>query len=146
MKAYIISAITLVFLISCTSNDLHPVIIQGSFNTEMVVKERQHVTFNASGDEIKIEAVSIEEARCPEDVQCISAGYVRVSFRITTASQSVIELAIPPNQAPAQSINATYTFSFSGKVYRLILKDVTPYPTLGNPTVQKSVAFVLEAD
>lgn len=142
MKAHAFSAIALFSLFACTANDLKPATQRGSLNAESIAKVRQEIVFNTSGEALSVEVLSIEDARCPSDVTCIWAGYVKVSFYVSATSETVA-LAIPPNQPPGPSLGDNHSFNFSGKTYRLDLKDVIPYPTRKNQGETKSAVFEL---
>jgi hypothetical protein len=142
MKVKALPVIVAICLSACVSNDLKLVTIQGKLNTESVVKERQDIVFITSDDEIRVEVLSIQEARCPSDVTCIWGGYVHVTLRINVTNQT-LTLSIPPDQPTGQGFSDHYTFAFSGDTYRLQLKDVIPYPTRKNSDAVKSAVFEL---
>ena len=143
MKAKILASIAGWFLLACASNDIPLTTVEGTLNAESIVREHQEIAYYLSGGELSIEVMSIEEARCPIDAFCVWEGYAKATFKLNVTSET-IDLVVPPNQPLNESFEDSYTFSFSGSSYRLVMKDVTPYPTRENTKQVKSALIRLE--
>lgn len=141
MRNPIILTICTIVLISCSSNELAIAPAEGILNKPAFGKEEQSVVYQLSSDEtLSVHVQKIEESRCPSDVQCITAGYVKVVFQI----DEVGEAALITPQFAGSNASEKFEFESRGRNYRLTLKDVTPHPTTKNYEDKKSVAFVLE--
>lgn len=141
MKIKIIIAIMCLAFLACTTNDLSVVPVEGVLNKPAVGREDQSVVFKVSQDQnLNILVQKIEEARCPSDVQCISAGYVKVIFQISDVAD--IELITPT--FAGSNADEKSEFTYNKHHYRITLKNVTPYPSTVNYEETKSVEFLLE--
>ncbi|HEY0656302.1 MAG TPA: hypothetical protein VGD65_24380 [Chryseosolibacter sp.] len=137
----VFSVLSVIILVACTSNDLAIAPAEGILNKPATGKEDQSVIYQLTSDEsLRIHIKTIEDSRCPADVQCISAGYVKVAFEIENVGEA--ELITPV--LPGSNASDTYEFSLGGKNYRLVLEDVIPFPTTKNYLEPRSVEFLLE--
>lgn len=141
MKNLLTGLILGILVFGCTSNDLAISPAVGVLNKPAVGKEDQSVIYQLSSEErINIHIQKIEESRCPTDVQCITAGFVKVAFHIDNVGD--VEL-ITPNFAGSNASDR-FDFTSGGNNYRLVLDDVIPHPTTKNFDEVKSVEFLLE--
>lgn len=115
--------------ISCSDDTaLQNTPIQGAFETTAIAGADQQVIYIAEGSPFSIEVMSIRDSRCPSDVICVWAGEAQVTFSITGIGQ-LIDLYLG---VESQCKTCSYKFVFEGRLYELILVDVTPYPTRNN--------------
>lgn len=141
MGKTIIATILFAAVCGCTSSDLAIAPAAGVLNKPAVGKEDQSIVYQLSSDEtLNIHIQKIEESRCPADVQCISAGFVKVSFHIEGVAEAEL---ITPNFAGSNASDK-FEFNAGSQRYRLVLEDVIPFPTTKNYDEPKSVEFLLE--
>lgn len=145
MNANVLTTIASLCLLACTAHDIVPVSIQGAFNVESIVKERQQIIYRDAAESIVLTIVDIQESRCPTDMICIWEGYAKVSFSISAMAE-IVNLAIPRHQPLNAHLTDTYTFNSGGNTYKLTLKDVTPYPSSKNTSEVKRAVFVLQRE
>jgi hypothetical protein len=79
---------------------------------------------------LSITVLSIDESRCPSDLECLVGGYVKVTFVIEGSTVTV-------GQYETKSIY------WKGQNLKLKLVDVTPYPTSKNWGEKKTVIFMI---
>lgn len=77
-----------------------------------------------------VRADSIQDSRCPSDVVCFWAGVAQVKLALSTGNDSTtIRLSLSPTQK-----DATVDAKLNNSIYKVILHEVSPYPTLANLT------------
>lgn len=76
-------------------------------------------------DKLKIKFVSVEDSRCPKDVDCIWAGNVKVTIKVTNRKGESKTFDLNSNLE-------TKPVRFEG--YEIKLGSVTPYPKANAPT------------
>lgn len=141
MKTRVPSLLFIALVMACASHDLSITLHEGSLGVPIVVGARDKVTFRDS--EIQVKVTKLEESRCPEDVQCIQAGYAHVQFHIDATNDSV-SLFIPPVLARQQ--DDKYVFTYRQRQYTLRLIEVRPYPTTKNREEARTAEFVLTTE
>lgn len=100
------------------------------------LNEDKSITFDHSST-LNIKIKNINDSRCPENANCVTAGEVIVDFVAKEDNDSLaISLAIPKS---TQNQNTT-TFKLNGHQYQAILKEVTPYPNLSMNSTDPSIA------
>ena len=78
-------------------------------------------------DKLKIKFVSVEDSRCPQDVDCIWAGNVKVTIKVTNRKGESKTFDLNTNLE-------TKPVKFAG--YEIKLGGVAPYPKANAPTAQ----------
>ena len=80
---------------------------------------------------------SIEDSRCPVNVQCIWEGQAKVKLTLsTTTASNTVELIIGAQASPAAQV------TLGSVVYTVTLQDVIPYPGTRN-TAPKAVIEIV---
>lgn len=72
----------------------------------------------------------VEDSRCPEDMQCIQAGTVRVSANVT-----------PRNSTESETVMFALNVPMTVGMDQIILTDVTPVPSSGSQIAPESYIF-----
>lgn len=76
---------------------------------------------------ITVEVTDILDSRCPQDVVCTLAGTASVKLTVTRGSDvhnAHLQLSFPTLARRADSTGV----AFAGESYKVILRDVIPYP------------------
>lgn len=81
---------------------------------------------------------SIDDSRCPANVQCIWQGQAKVKLTLSkgTAS-STVELIIGAQASPTAQV------TLGSAVYTVTLQDVVPYPGTANTAPKKAVISIV---
>ena len=128
--------------ISCSEDTaLQNTPIEGSFESTAIASTDQQVIYISEGSPFSIEVTSIKDSRCPSDVVCIWAGQAQVTFFITGIDQPIDLYLVMGSQCETCS----YEFVFEGRLYELILEDVSPYPTRKNINSSRKAHFTVHA-
>jgi hypothetical protein len=92
----------------------------------------------SSGVAVRVD--SIQDSRCPEGVTCIWAGQAKVKMLLSKDSDStMVSLILEPGVMAGSPKRLDSTnVSLSSETYKVILKDVNPYPTTTNQSLPKS--------
>lgn len=95
-------------------------------NQEFSLAQGQSVRIGDGGSEVELAVTVLSESRCPTDVDCIWGGQANVKAELRGGSgatqNAALCLGVCTNDSAAVLLNAT--------PYWLVLKAVTPYPSL----------------
>ena len=82
------------------------------------------------GSDVTVRADSIQDSRCPVNVNCIWAGNVRVKLLVSSINDSsVVRLGLGADPAGNVTKRPDSTnVTLNNSVYKVILRDVNPYP------------------
>jgi hypothetical protein len=84
-------------------------------------------------DKLKIKFVSVEDSRCPKDVNCVWAGNAKVTIKVTNRRGESKTFDLNTNLE-------TKSVKFEG--YEIKLGSVTPYPKANAPTGQNDYTAI----
>ncbi len=87
-----------------------------------------------------IELVSVDDSRCPSDVNCVWAGNAAVLLRITN-NDNEQEFGLNTNPGENTGVGETELFG-----YKIALVDVSPYPTSSTVGMIELEEYVVELD
>ncbi|WP_020602133.1 hypothetical protein [Spirosoma spitsbergense] len=92
----------------------------------------------SSGVAVRVD--SIQDSRCPVGVTCVWAGQAKVKMLLSKDSDStMVSLILEPGVMAGSPKRLDSTnVSLSSETYKVILKDVNPYPTTTNQSLPKS--------
>ena len=93
---------------------------------------QQAATIPASGSApISLTLTEVKDSRCPSGAQCIWAGYVAVSVRLTdaTAVPQTARISLLYKGLPGYAPDSV-AVTLNQRAYWLRLLDVAPYPSL----------------
>lgn len=136
-------AILFVFLcatIGCNEDQVNPNTLPVNFGQEFPLKvgDKAVATANTATDSLLVEVISIQDNRCPRDVECIRAGEVQVEVIVTSRQQSEnLAMCIGPDcgyleerfrNSTSNTVIDTAYFTLDNIPYQLILENVLPYP------------------
>ena len=96
----------------------------------------------ASGVTVQVDA--IQDSRCPEGVQCFVAGWVSVKTTLSKEpDQKQVSLTTGSSQQNGLSFRPDSTgILLAGTTYKVILRDVTPYPKIGSSEPKQALIQV----
>jgi hypothetical protein len=119
MARRVLLAITLSNLAACAAPSAPS---EGASYTVGVIRGQRAVL---SRESLAIELSSVDDSRCPPKVQCVQAGQVSVTLRVSQAGEAseLVTLAMPGGTSrPGE-----------GRIlgYRISLQDVSPRPAEG---------------
>ncbi len=139
----------LVLLVQCKKETYQPV-IERSLGQEVTLAVNQQVKLyegEASHKAYHLTAalLVVEDQRCPEGVNCIHEGYVRVKLAISKAGHTEKSLVVCWGMcSPGE--NTPVLFTFGGIEYEATLNEVTPLPRVDNTiSPVKKVSLVIRA-
>jgi hypothetical protein len=87
--------------------------------TSQEITARMNIDVKASRSKIKVRLMSVADARCPSDVDCVWAGNAKVTLKLTS-SKGKTKTVVVNTTVDAKSVK------FEG--YELTLGEVSPYP------------------
>ena len=161
MRQMIFLLILFCSITGCGENDEAQSDVQFvNFNEEFQIgiDEKAVIAGNESGeltDSVLIEAISMQDNRCPENVDCIRAGEVQLKI-VASNKQQVDSIATCigvdcgvideefRNPEVTTEIDTT-SFTLNGKSYKLLFKEANPYPKVeGNKKVERADKAILK--
>jgi hypothetical protein len=136
-------------LVQCKKEAYQPV-IERSLGDEVTLTVNQQVKLyeseNASGAfQLSATLLVVEDQRCPEGVNCVHEGYVRVKLSTIKPNHPEKSLVICWGMCkPAETTPVLFTLG--NTEYEATLKDVTPLPQVNSTHDQvKKVTLVIRA-
>ncbi|RYF70606.1 MAG: hypothetical protein EOO39_15390 [Cytophagaceae bacterium] len=96
-------------------------------------------------NDVTVRVDSLNDSRCPLGANCIWAGSTFVKATLTKdADQKQVRLALGPDTVPggSQQKSDSVGVILSGATYKVILRDVTPYPSLDQPSSPATQAII----
>ncbi len=129
MKPYLTSALVCLFGISATLWACKP---GEATPTDLIRLETNQSGRLASGVVVRVD--SIRDSRCPADVVCIWAGNATVSLLVSVPGDSArVTLILGPDPAKKMGRDSdSLGIQLDSQVYKVILREVNPYPTTTN--------------
>ena len=142
MKSLLVIASTLLLLSRCQQDDI-PVNGTGIISQQFEIELHESLVLKSSTDEDEnnklgeITFSHLDESRCPANAMCIRQGAAVTTFKLTTqpgAETQTVRLFIgdfmPNDPRNKRHLSAdTVAVQLANKAkYRLILKQVAPYP------------------
>lgn len=93
-----------------------------SFNSVFELKLDEKVFLPKSKKELSVSLITISDNRCPENVQCITAGKAVAQIKLTNkeGSETIKELVLEQSAASSDTIEV----KLDGKNYYVILNEV----------------------
>lgn len=92
------------------------------------LKASESVSFNDNGNTITVKLISIQESRCPKDVQCIRAGEAIVILDLQVGDEQFKGLKVCIGCEKQMDITEAIQIKAKTKTYSLQLNSVDPYP------------------
>ncbi|RYF57280.1 MAG: hypothetical protein EOO39_35635 [Cytophagaceae bacterium] len=94
------------------------------------------------GSDVVVRADSIEDSRCPANATCIWAGQAKVKLLLSKNSDSTaVRLSLGADPGSTNKRPDSTTVSLRNETYKVILREVNPYPDL-NKIGQPQTAVV----
>lgn len=93
-----------------------------SFNTAFELKLDEKVFLPKSKKELSVSLVTLSDNRCPENVQCITAGKAIAQIKLTNkqGSEAIAKLVLEQSA----DVSDTIAVTLDEKQYSVILKEV----------------------
>lgn len=92
------------------------------------LKVSESTNFNDNGNTIIAKLISIQESRCPKDVQCIRAGEAIVILDLQIGEEQFKGLKVCVGCEKQMDIPESIQIKAKTKTYSLQLNSVDPYP------------------
>lgn len=92
------------------------------------LKTSESANFNDNGNTIFAKLISIQESRCPKDVQCIRMGEVIVVLDLKIGEEQFNGLKVCIGCEKQMAITESTEINAKTKTYKLQLSSVDPYP------------------
>ncbi|MBO0949025.1 hypothetical protein [Fibrella forsythiae] len=95
-------------------------------------------------NDVTVRVDSLTDSRCPEGLVCIWAGNAVVKATLSKdTDQKQVRLVLGPDVTNgAQRKSDSTGVVLSGATYKVILRDVTPYPTVNQPSSAATQAVI----
>lgn len=111
--------------------------------TETSPTDRVSVSVNQSariGADVVVRADSIQDSRCPVNVTCVWAGQAKVKLELSKGADSQTLHLILDGSASRNNANRldSTQVSLAGQNYKVVLREVNPYPGTGSTDQPKS--------
>jgi hypothetical protein len=101
------------------------------------MKASESVSFSDNSNTINVKLITIQDGRCPKNVQCIRAGEAIVTLDLQINDEMFKGLKVCIGCAKEMDATETKEIKTKSKTYTLKLNSVDPYPsvtTYGSPT------------
>jgi hypothetical protein len=92
------------------------------------LKASESASFSDNGNTIMAKLISIQESRCPVNVQCIRAGEAIVVLDLKIGEEQFNGLKVCIGCEKQMAIPETIEIKVKTKTYKLQLNSVDPYP------------------
>lgn len=94
------------------------------------------------GSDVVVRADSIQDSRCPINAACIWAGQAKVNLLVSKNSDSTaVRLSLGAEPGSTNKRPDSTTVSLKNETYKVILREVNPYPG-STSTTQPQTAVV----
>lgn len=92
------------------------------------LKVSESVNFSDNGNTITAKLITIQDSRCPKDVQCIRAGEAIVILDLQIGDEIFKSLKVCIGCEKAMGVTESTEIKTKSKTYMLKLNSVDPYP------------------
>ncbi|GAB3692544.1 hypothetical protein GCM10027592_11600 [Spirosoma flavus] len=91
------------------------------------------------GSQIVVHVESIQDSRCPANVTCVWAGQAKVQVNLSKDTDSkTVQLILGPDLQNRENKRPDSTgVTLANEVYKVVLREVTPYPEATSTTESK---------
>ena len=130
----------LVVLLNCCATEKNPpatVPLDHSFGLAI----RDSVQISADGATFWLQLQTIEDNRCPEEVNCITGGKAEALLKLENMPEPVL-LCIGADCRQEQK--SSFVLEHNNERYNIVLEEVTPYPQTGGETATKRAIFKIK--
>lgn len=95
----------------------------------ITLTDKQPQTFVHQGQSIAITASDFKDSRCPINADCVWQGYatVKITFKDDVKEQ---DLTLCTGGCSVLSVPQPETITLNGKIFKIKLEEITPFPTL----------------
>lgn len=104
---------------------------------------QESVRFIDDDTGFRVTVISIQESRCPADVNCITGGKATVLAEVENQPEHITFCTGADCREAAQEFNS-FTVEQNNKCYTIVLEDVSPYPQEGNEMMEKQAIFKIK--
>ena len=145
-KIQLLSILFLFILLSSSCDKENGEVAQFDYPFELEQNER--IFFTESNSGLSLTLTSVQDSRCPTDVQCISAGRAKVQVLLSQNSGVSVsgELCIGFCDNQNNEVEDTLPLSLDNVKYVLNLKSVNPYPNKFSTNKNKRALFTLHKE
>jgi hypothetical protein len=101
------------------------------------LKASESISFSDNSNAISVKLITIQDSRCPKDVQCIRAGEAIVILDLQIGDEQFKGLKVCIGCEKERAITDSTELKAKSKTYTLKLNSVDPYPQstgLNTPT------------
>ena len=127
-QSYTFGAILIFFLCfaACEKGILNGPLL--SYGEKVELQKSQSILFGTdTNNGLKLTVNTINDSRCPKDVNCIRAGEAAVKISIYDIKENSVTFDLYYGEKSHFKPD-TVNFSIDKKIYKVILFDVNPYP------------------
>ena len=127
MKSRYLVAAGLCCLGGCNPDDSFSPRIDAAFNQSMTLRHRQRAALPTQrAPELTVGVDTLEESRCPRNINCVQGGTARVVLGIQDQGGATQSLALKLMGLSTTIDSAVVPAN--GRRYVVVLHEVTPYP------------------
>lgn len=131
MKWHYLLAAGLCGLTSCTNDESFSPRLNAAFNQPLTLRYQQRAALpNQSAPELTVGVDTLEESRCPRNLNCVQGGTARVVLGIRDQGGATQSLALELMGLSTTIDSAAV--QVNGRRYVVVLHEITPYPDRTN--------------
>jgi len=134
----IFGALILIFS-GCTIDNLDG--IEANVREDFTIGAGEKINLHATETNLIVETVAISESRCPSDVVCITAGSYGADLKISDNQDSVMISLCNGDCGGKFTAIDTVSFTLQSHNYKIILKNLLPYPSTSNQDEKKMLVL-----
>jgi hypothetical protein len=133
MKDMLLAFGCLLVLFSCAKKDFG--LLSGTMGQDLKLKNGQTVMYNTNPTEaahvLQIKLENVRDSRCPTDAVCVTYGQAQAEFRVGPGEGEgeLVTMCLGECGAGLKDTD-TATVTVNASMYRIILQEITPHPTL----------------
>lgn len=142
-RIHLLNAILTFILLSSSCDKVNKEAAQ--FNSPFELEVNERILFPESSNGFSFTLTSVNDSRCPIDVNCITAGSAKVQFQLSDNSgvKASGELCIGSCDNHITKTEDTLLITLNNINYSVSLKSVNPYPNSSSTNKNKKVLFIV---
>ncbi len=127
MKMSHIISLLIFTIVACTNKD-EEIVASKKLGDTIQLKATESVNLNDNGNAINLKLMTIQESRCPVNVNCIRAGEAIVTLDLQIGDEKFNGLKVCIGCEKEMNITQSIAVKAKTKTYNLNLNSVDPYP------------------
>lgn len=96
---------------------------------DIKVELGQSKSMDFNSDKLVINVKSIQDSRCPKDVQCVWQGEARITLNLSLGTNEYKDVKLCLDCSSTDKLPSKTELTLNGKPYTLTLTGIEPYPS-----------------